>query len=767
MGLPETLDLARIFAVMVRVQGPDPKGLKMRNHAFHQYHSGRTTLSASGMLLPHTLYDSVVAEQLCGDGDRFPVLVVTVASVVEPFLSAQHKQNNISQGRPQCIPGVQVDIMIEKEIGLGNDSNDLDREASRWHAAQCLKIIDVPASASALQSLFEASVGSLEHGWEVGWSLASLNESRQSLKYVSQTHVHPAESGTSSQLGKLTTRMAILGDVAKISISPSSRKGDFILAVGSPFGVLSPVHFFNRSPIRFTYTRRKKNATDVRGILGILVAEWWFISSESFELSSEYLSILNINPCLTLCFGVFAYANWIDIQVSSVGSIANCYPPRSSSRSLLMADIRCLPGMEGGPIFDGQAQVIGILIRPLRQKISGAEIQLVIPWEAIASACSDLLLKEPHTERSIYYGEGKLAAVGRACIANSHGPDGHVTYTHKDLSSCCPTPVEKAMTSVCLITVDDGVWASGVLLNNDGLILTNAHLLEPWRFGKRTADPFIGGEHGMLNWTSSYSGSRNIRVRLDHVDPWIWCDAKVVFVCKGPLDVALLQLESIPNELCPIVMDFSRPSVGSKAFVVGHGLFGPRCGGFVGFFPSVCSGVVAKVVEAKLPHSYQQSQPGSARGNFPVMLETTAAVHPGSSGGAVVNMNGHLIGLVTSNARHGGGTVIPHLNFSIPCSALLPIFKFSEDMQDSSLLQILDQPNEDLSFVWALMPPLSPKVPPLPALPVPLLVDKENKKEAKGSRFAKFIAERQEVLQKPTELGERGKQSSVIVPSKL
>ncbi|XP_062095746.1 glyoxysomal processing protease, glyoxysomal isoform X2 [Humulus lupulus] len=584
MGLPETLDLARSFAVMVRVQGPDPKGLKMRKHAFHQYHSGRTTLSASGMLLPHTLYDSAVAEKLCGDGDRFPVLVVTVASVVEPFLSAQHKQNNISQGRPQCIPGVQVDIMIENEMGLGNDSNDLDKEASRWHATQCLKIIDVPASACALQSLFEASLGSLEHGWEVGWSLASLNESRQSVN-VSQTQVHLAESNNLNQLGKSTTRMAILGvslssnDVAKISISPSSRKGDFILAVGSPFGVLSPVHFFN--------------------------------------------SI-------------------------SVGSIANCYPPRSSSRSLLMADIRCLPGMEGGPIFDEQAQLIGILIRPLRQKISGAEVQLVIPWEAIASACCDLLLKEPHhTERSIYYGEGKLAAVGRACIANSQGPDGPVTYTHKDLSSCCPSSVEKAMASVCLITVEDGVWASGVLLNNQGLILTNAHLLEPWRFGKRTADPFIGGEHGESNLTSSYSGSRNIRVRLDHIDPWIWCEAKVVYVCKGPLDVALLQLESIPNELCPIIMDFSRPFVGSKAYVVGHGLFGPRCG----FFPSVCSGVVAKVVEAKLPHSYQHSRPGSTQGNFPAMLETTAAVHPGSSGGAVVNINGHLIGLVTRHAR--------------------------------------------------------------------------------------------------------------------
>lgn len=31
-----------------------------------------------------------------------------------------------------------------------------------------------------------------------------------------------------------------------------------------------------------------------------------------------------------------------------------------------------------------------------------------------------------------------------------------------------------------------------------------------------------------------------------------------------------------------------------------------------------------------------------------------------------------------SNARHGGGTIIPHLNFSIPCAALLPIFKFSK-----------------------------------------------------------------------------------------
>lgn len=72
--------------------------------------------------------------------------------------------------------------------------------------------------------------------------------------------------------------------------------------------------------------------------------------------------------------------------------------------------------------------------------------------------------------------------------------------------------------------------------------------------------------------------NKNIRVRLDHTEPWVWCDAKLVYVCRGPLDVALLQLEHVPDELSPIIMDFECPSLGSKAYVIGHGLFGPRCG---------------------------------------------------------------------------------------------------------------------------------------------------------------------------------------------
>lgn len=228
-----------------------------------------------------------------------------------------------------------------------------------------------------------------------------------------------------------------------------------------------------------------------------------------------------------------------------------------------------------------------------------------------------MLQKEPHyAEKGIYYDKGNLNAVGKAFLADTHGSSGPITHIQKHLhTSCSPSAVEMAIASVCLITIDDGVWASGVFLNKQGLILTNAHLLEPWRFGKRTAsdgsisealpllsdrslspgnngvdgkqknqgflpgrhkngDPVVGDEHGV---NSSYKGHRNIRVRLDHVDPWIWCEAKVVYVCKGPLDVALLQLKYIPDQLSPVVMDFSSPSLGSKAYVIGHGLFGPRC----------------------------------------------------------------------------------------------------------------------------------------------------------------------------------------------
>ncbi|KAL0305718.1 UNVERIFIED_CONTAM: Glyoxysomal processing protease, glyoxysomal [Sesamum radiatum] len=744
MGLPEVADFARKFAVMVRAQGPDPKGIKMRNHAFHHYNSGKTMISASGMILPAS-NGSVTTGSGCDLKSSETVLVLTAASVIEPFVSQQYRENT-SKDKPRLIPGVRIDVLME-----GKSMVDGNMEALPWIPAELLKMVNIPQSSVAVQSLIEASCGSMESTWEVGWSLASHSRSPQHIPESSHAQVEQSsfqshwpmarmESSDPNLMGQSATRIALLAIPSKMSMNSLKlqasipNRGDILLAMGSPFGILSPLHFFN-----------------------------------------------NI----------------------SVGSIGNSYPPSSFRRSLLMADIRCLPGMEGSPVFSEHAQFIGILTRPLRQKVSGTEIQMVIPWEAIASACSDVLQEEPHiTWKGINYNNGNLDA-----LENS-GPkgysDGLSNHLHEQIHSGSQllSPVHKAMTSICLITSDDGSWASGVLLNKQGLVLTNAHLLEPWRFGKTAAkvdrneskpqaniipnihmrlETFTGerssqnllrtnlkAEDVTLKNENALSGcisaniNHRLRVRLDFIDPWMWTDA--------------------------------------RAYVIGHGLFGPRCD----FLPSVCVGVIARVIEAT-----RSLQPTTSCGlnscqQFPAMLETTAAVHPGSSGGAVVNSDGCMIGLVTSNAKHGGGTVIPHLNFSIPCAALEPIFKYSKrmvtassedwsncnltpqsgklhsenfliksdeslllfpDMKDLLLLEELDKPNEHLSSVWALMPPLYPKPEPLPDSPQ--FPAEDNSKGTKGSRFAKFIADRNELLKKTVQHGMAGTFTNELIPSKL
>ena len=39
-------------------------------------------------------------------------------------------------------------------------------------------------------------------------------------------------------------------------------------------------------------------------------------------------------------------------------------------------EVNYIPGMEGCPVFDKDGRFIGVLIRPLRQKSTGAEIQV-------------------------------------------------------------------------------------------------------------------------------------------------------------------------------------------------------------------------------------------------------------------------------------------------------------------------------------------------------------------------------------------------------
>ena len=77
------------------------------------------------------------------------------------------------------------------------------------------------------------------------------------------------------------------------------------------------------------------------------------------------------------------------------------------------------------------------------------------------------------------------------------------------------------------------------------------------------------------------------------------------------------------------------------------------------FFLAIVVGVAAG--GKKSNKKYLQSGGGEA-----VMVQTTAAVHSGASGGALVSpRDGRFLGLITSNARHGGDChrLSPEVNF--------------------------------------------------------------------------------------------------------
>lgn len=64
------------------------------------------------------------------------------------------------------------------------------------------------------------------------------------------------------------------------------------------------------------------------------------------------------------------------------------------------------------------------------------------------------------------------------------------------------------------------------------------------------------------------------------------------------------------------------------------------------------------------------------------MLKTTCSVHSGSSGGAILDDNGCLIGIIVSNTKLNlNNAIFPRINFAIPYTAIADILEdFIEKM---------------------------------------------------------------------------------------
>ncbi|KAF7479197.1 peroxisomal leader peptide-processing protease isoform X1 [Marmota monax] len=166
----------------------------------------------------------------------------------------------------------------------------------------------------------------------------------------------------------------------------------------------------------------------------------------------------------------------------------------------------------------------------------------------------------------------------------------------------------------------------------------------------------------------------------------IW--GHVVFATQetSPYDIAVLNLEE-DLEGVPMPVPTEHFHEGDAVSVVGFGVFGQTCG------PSMTSGILSAVVQVD---------------DTPVMLQTTCAVHGGSSGGPLFSTHsGDLLGIVASNTRDNNtGATYPHLNFSIPITVLQPALQRYIQTGDLGGFHDLNRAAESVSVVWRLQRPL-------------------------------------------------------------
>ena len=171
-----------------------------------------------------------------------------------------------------------------------------------------------------------------------------------------------------------------------------------------------------------------------------------------------------------------------------------------------------------------------------------------------------------------------------------------------------------SVVSIQVKTASSGADGSGSIISNDGLIVTNNHVV-------------AGAEDGRAQISVQLNDGRVLKAQLVATDP--------------TTDVAVIKAEGA-KDLKPIKFgDSNKLNVGQDVVAIGSPL-------------GLASTVTTGIVSAK----NRPVQAGGEKGGEASLIDaiqTDAAINPGNSGGALVNMDGELVGIPSVIASLGGG----------------------------------------------------------------------------------------------------------------
>lgn len=167
----------------------------------------------------------------------------------------------------------------------------------------------------------------------------------------------------------------------------------------------------------------------------------------------------------------------------------------------------------------------------------------------------------------------------------------------------------------------EGALGSGVIVDEKGLVVTNAHVIE---------------------------GADEIRVVLPDGREF---DARVSLSDK-PSDLALLRLENVTTNLPKASLKESEMlEVGDLVVAIGNPF---------GVGQTVTSGIVSALARSSLNIN-----------DYNFFIQTDAAVNPGNSGGPLVAMDGSVVGINTAIYSQSGGNL--GISFAIPSEMVMSV----------------------------------------------------------------------------------------------
>ncbi|PWU47439.1 peptidase S1, partial [Micromonospora sp. S4605] len=221
---------------------------------------------------------------------------------------------------------------------------------------------------------------------------------------------------------------------------------------------------------------------------------------------------------------------------------------------------------------------------------------------------------------------------GGALALAVDGDSGGITRTYSAApvinGADLPRIAASVQDSVVSITTDSGE-GSGVILTDDGYVLTNNHVVAA-----------AGGNSVRV----VFADGKSAQARIVGTDP--------------KTDLAVVKASGVSGLQPATFGDSDAMQVGDQVLALGSPL---------GLQGSVTAGILsARDRTIQAGSGEQRQNPSQGASSISGLLQTDAPINPGNSGGALVNTRGEVIGINTAIATAGQGSGNIGVGFAIP-----------------------------------------------------------------------------------------------------